>query len=209
MGIGPYIRQAFGRHEQAIAELYRGFYFNLDAYADQIADWVPRPARILEVGCGEGAVTQRLARRFPDAQILGIDIMPRVGRLFTGPRDHVHFEETTVQAIADREPGAFDLAVISDVMHHVPIDLRDAVLDATRRAIAPGGVLVLKDWERTATPIHWLCHGSDRWLTGDKVRYMRQPEARAMLARTFGSDAIVADARFAPWKNNFAMLIRV
>jgi 2-polyprenyl-6-hydroxyphenyl methylase/3-demethylubiquinone-9 3-methyltransferase len=208
MPLGPAVRRLFGRHEHRIAELYRAIFIDIDAYARQIGDWVPGARRILEVGCGEGAVTERLARAYPDADILAIDITPRVGRLFRGRRDRVTFVETTVQQVAAEQPGAFDLVILSDVLHHVPSAIRRELLAAVRATIAPGGSLIFKDWERTAAPIHWLCHAGDRWLTGDRVRYLRKPEAEAMLADAFGRPAVVAQAWVRPWRNNFAMLAR-
>jgi 2-polyprenyl-6-hydroxyphenyl methylase/3-demethylubiquinone-9 3-methyltransferase len=208
MPLGPAVRRLFGRHEHRIAELYRAIFVDIDASARQIGAWAPAARRILEVGCGEGAVTERLARLYPDADILAIDITPRVGRLFRGRRDRVTFVETTVQQVAATQPGAFDLVILSDVLHHVPSALRRELLAAVRATIAPGGSLIFKDWERSATPIHWLCHAGDRWLTGDRVRYLRKPDAEAMLADAFGRPPVVAQARVRPWRNNFAMLAR-
>ena len=209
MGIGQIVRGLLGRHEHRISELYRSVFVDLDAYVDQIARWAPDPGSILEVGCGEGAVTERIARRYPTADILAIDITPRVGRLFRGPAERVTFAEITVQEIAAQRAGGFDMAIISDVIHHVPLDLRTEILDATRRAVAPGGVVVFKDWERTASPIHWMVHGTDRWITGDRVQYLRKAQADAMMTRVFGARAVEAEARVRPWRNNFAMLARV
>jgi len=208
MPLGPAVRRLFGRHEHRIAELYRAIFVDVDAYGRLIGDWVPQARRILEVGCGEGAVTEQLARVYPDADILAIDITPRVGRLFRGRRDRVTFVETTVQQVAAEQPGAFDLVILSDVLHHVPLPIRRELLAAVRTTIASGGSLIFKDWERTAAPIHWLCHAGDRWLTGDRVRYLRKPEAEAMLADAFGRSAVVAQAWVRPWRNNFAMLAR-
>jgi 2-polyprenyl-3-methyl-5-hydroxy-6-metoxy-1,4-benzoquinol methylase len=208
MPLGPAVRRLFGRHEHRIAELYRAIFVDIDAYACLIGDWVPGARCILEVGCGEGAVTEQLAQVYPDADILAIDITPRVGRLFRGRLDRVTFVETTVQQVAAEQPGAFDLVILSDVLHHVPLPIRRELLAAVRATIAPGGSLIFKDWERTAAPIHWLCHAGDRWLTGDRVRYLRKPEAEAMLADAFGRPAVVAQAWVRPWRNNFAMLAR-
>jgi 2-polyprenyl-3-methyl-5-hydroxy-6-metoxy-1,4-benzoquinol methylase len=208
MPIGPAIRSLFGRHEHRVAALYRAIFVDIDAYARQIGDWVPSARRILEVGCGEGAVTERLASLYPEADILAIDITPRVGRLFRGRQDRVAFARITVQQVAAEQPGAFDLVILSDVLHHVPMAMRRELLAAVRASVAPGGALIFKDWERTAAPIHWLCHAGDRWLTGDRVRYLHRPEAEAMLAEAFGRPAVVARAFVKPWRNNFAMLAR-
>jgi 2-polyprenyl-6-hydroxyphenyl methylase/3-demethylubiquinone-9 3-methyltransferase len=208
MPLGPAVRRLFGRHEHRVAALYRAIFVDIDAYARQIGDWVPAARRILEVGCGEGAVTERLVQLYPDADILAIDITPRVGRLFRGPHDRVAFRQITVQQVAADRPGAFDLVILSDVLHHVPAAMRGELLAAVRATVAPGGALIFKDWERTAAPIHWLCHAGDRWLTGDRVRYLRRPEAERLLADAFGRPAVVARAFVAPWRNNFAMLAR-
>ena len=208
MPVGPVIRRMFGPFEHQITHAYREIYFNVDAYVEQLRHWVPAPKNILEVGCGEGAVTERLARAFPEARITAIDITPRVGRLYRGPTDRVRFLQCTAQEIAAREPGGYDLAMLVDVLHHVPLHLRQPLLDSVRETLGPSGALVVKEWERTATPIYWLCYASDRWLTGDRIRYMRREEWRPTFAASFGEAALVAEARTGPWRNNLVTLIR-
>jgi len=169
---------------------------------------MPQAEKILEVGCGEGAVTEQLARLYPNADIMAIDITPRVGRLFNGNRDRVQFVETTIQAVAATKPGQFDLIILSDVLHHVPIALREELLTAVHSTLAPEGRLFFKDWERRFTPIHWLGYASDRWITGDRIHYLRKQEAAELIAGTFGPDSIIAEARVRPWNNNFAFLVQ-
>jgi 2-polyprenyl-3-methyl-5-hydroxy-6-metoxy-1,4-benzoquinol methylase len=198
----------FGPYERWVTEAYRAFYVDIASFAEQIRRWTPVAKRVLEVGCGEGAVTERLRAAYPDAEITGIDITPRVGRLYRGSLDGVRFVQCSVQEIAKTEPGLYDLVVLSDVLHHVPIPVRKDLLNAIRTTLAPGGALVFKEWERNFTPVHWLCHASDRWLTGDHVSYMTRVEMREQLARSFGGAALVAEARIAPWRNNIATLVR-
>lgn len=207
MPLGPFVRHLFGRYEHRITALYRSAFIDLDAYAERIGAWVPHARRILEVGCGEGAVTERLAQLYPYAEILGIDITPAIGRLYREATGHVSFREATVQAVATERPGAFDLVILSDVVHHVPPQLREEILAAVRTCVAPGGLFLFKDWERTSTPIHWLCHAADRWLTGDRVSYLSKSQAEALLLRAFGRPA-EAEAWVRPWRNNFALLTR-
>ena len=208
MPIGPVVRRMFGPYERQIAEAYRSIYIDIDSYISTLLEWKPTALRILEVGCGEGAVTERLVKAYPAAQITAIDITPRLGRLFQGPAERVTFIECAVQEIAARDPAGFDLVLLSDVMHHVPEAFRQDLLDAARAALAPGGAFVFKDWERTNAPIHWMCHASDRWLTGDKVAFMNRAEMRERLAKSFGESSLVAEARLAPWRNNLATLVR-
>ncbi|MBS1240017.1 MAG: putative 3-demethylubiquinone-9 3-O-methyltransferase [Proteobacteria bacterium] len=207
MPIGPAVRKMFGRHERQIAELYRSIYIDLDSYIEVISNWISSPRRILEVGAGEGAVTERLAQAFPDAEILGIDIMPAVGRLYEGPVGKVRFEEKTVQQLAVEQPGAFDFVILSDVIHHVPPALRREILEALRACVAPGGRVIFKDWARSKTPIHWMCMASDKYLTGDDVNFLSRDEAAAAIEDVFGGGTIAATAFVKPWRNNFVFLL--
>ena len=207
MPIGPAVRKMFGRHERAIAALYRSIYIDLDSYIEVISNWVSSPTRILEVGAGEGAVTERLARAFPDAEILAIDIVPSVGRLYEGPKDRVRFVEKTVQQVATESPGQFDFVILSDVIHHVPPGLRHEIIQSLRTCVAPKGKVIFKDWGRSKTPIHLMCLASDKYLTGDDVNFLTQDEAAEKIEDVFGTGTIADRAYVKPWRNNFAFLI--
>ena len=208
MKIGPLIRRMFGPYERQISEAYRAIYIDIDAFVWLTRRWKPEAKKILEVGCGEGSITQRLKAAYPDANITAIDITPRVGRLYRGTLDGVRFMRCAIQEVAASDSGQYDLVVLSDVLHHVPLEFRQTLLDAIRTALAPQGTFVFKDWQRNYSPIHWLCYASDRWLTGDRISFMTRMEMRERLASSFGEAAIVAEARIGPWWNNLATLVR-
>jgi 2-polyprenyl-3-methyl-5-hydroxy-6-metoxy-1,4-benzoquinol methylase len=205
---GPYIRRLFGKHEHRVGEIYRSMFIDIDAFVDMMRHWNPNATRILEVGCGEGAVTERIAERYPHALITAIDISSRVGRLFLGSHERVKFLNCSVEDIVSSEREKYDLIVLSDVVHHVPPPLRQGLLNSIRAAMAPQGSFVFKDWERNFSPIHWMSYAADRWLTGDRISYMSRSEMRDFLTRTFGAASIVSEARVRPRWNNLAMLVR-
>ena len=206
MAIGPAVRALFGPYEREIAHLYRAIFIDLDDWSGRIGAWVPDAQNILEVGCGEGAMTERLCARYSQARITAIDVTPRVGRLFAGDAGRVEFLQMTVEDMAERHPQAYDLIVLSDVIHHVPKALRGSILTAIHQALAPGGMFVFKDWARTSTPIHWMCHAGDRYLTGDQVSYLDEQEIRSFLGERFGAPQ--DECRVRPWRNNFALMLR-
>ena len=206
--IGPLIRRAFGPYEHGVAELYRRIFIDLDDFAELMRAWVPQAHRILEVGCGEGAMTERLAGTYPTASITAIDIAPKAGRLFRGNASAVTFRKETVESVAAREPASFDLVVLCDVMHHVPPEARKSLLSAIKRSLTPEGSLVIKDWMISGWPIHWLCEMSDRYLTGDDVSYFTATSINAMLTGTFGDGCIQQADTVRPWRNNAVFFVQ-
>jgi 2-polyprenyl-3-methyl-5-hydroxy-6-metoxy-1,4-benzoquinol methylase len=204
---GPRIRRLFGPYERTVAEAYRRIFVDLDEFAARMHAWVPHAHKILEVGCGEGAMTERLVRTYPAASVTGIDITPNVGRLFRGPGSAVTFRQETVEAMAAREPAAFDLIVLADVIHHVPAGSRHSLMRAIEQALAPNGRLVFKDWIVSAAPIHWLSLMSDRHLTGDNVAYCTMEEIDALLTGVFGPGKVRQTNTVPPWRNNLMFLV--
>lgn len=81
------------------------------------------PTAILDAGCGGGDHTFFLARRFPGAQVLGIDID---ATLIVRNREtatklgipNVHFEIGDLTRLA--APMSYDLVVSIDVLEHIP-----------------------------------------------------------------------------------------
>ena len=92
---------------------------------------------VLEVGCGEGHVTAKLAGRFPGARVLGTDISPAIVEVARREHPDQDFSVCSVYDVA--RLGAWDLVVACELFEH----LRDPgrALEAVC-ATGPGHVLV-------------------------------------------------------------------
>jgi SAM-dependent methyltransferase len=93
----------------------------------------PVPARVLEVGCGEGVLARALAAAGHD--VTAIDPEAPEGPLF---------RRSTIEELA--EPGPFDAVVASRSLHHV--DDLERALDRIEALLVPGGVLVVNDFAK-------------------------------------------------------------
>ncbi len=97
----------------------------------------PKDAPILDFGCGIGNLTEPLAGSFGDVH--GFD--PSVKSLEVAqkraPAATLH---ATTEAIPDDH---FATAVLSGVLHHVPVNERPALLRTVRRKLRPGGRVVI------------------------------------------------------------------
>jgi len=207
LGIGPLVRRSFGRHERLIAELYRSFFVDLGEFVGSIRAHIPSPITILEIGCGDGMVTERIVHTFPDAAVTGIDICAHPGLLYRGERSRVRFLRTTTQDLAAAEPARYHLVIIADVLHHVPYPEWADFLSAAHRLMADGGTLVIKDWVRQPTVAYLLGYLSDRYVTGERIRYPYERELRALAQETFGASSIASEFRVRPWNCNLALVI--
>jgi ubiquinone/menaquinone biosynthesis C-methylase UbiE len=115
----------------------------------------PRPGEtILDVGCGTGAFAVMLKTACPAARIIGVDPDPAVLALAAAKARKAGVEIEWRQAMGDRltDLGAADKVVSSLVLHQCPLPMKQAILDAMRAALKPGGAMVVADYglQRTA-----------------------------------------------------------
>lgn len=102
--------------------------------------------RILDVGCGGGWSSISLARAYPAATVLGVDIdQPSVALAVANARgagmsDRVRF---LCQDAASLPEGTVDVAFAFECLHDMPRPVE--VLHAVRRTLAPGGSLIVMD----------------------------------------------------------------
>ena len=110
---------------------------------------VLKGARILDVGCGGGILSEALAAS--GANVMGIDLAPRVlevARLHLHESgQHVDYREVSVEALAQGMPGAFDAITCMEMLEHVPDP--GSVIDACAVLLKPGGGLFLSTLNRT------------------------------------------------------------
>lgn len=201
------MRRAFGRHERLVSEAYRRLFVDLDAFVASIRGRVGAPNEILEIGCGDGLLSERLALAFPGSAVTGIDICAQPGRLCQGDGGRVRFLQVTAEDLAARERTGYQLVIVGDVLHHVPYCDWSRFLSSVSALIAAGGTLVLKDWVRERTLAYWMGYLSDRFITGDRIRYPYEGELRSFAQGTFGSDSIRSEFRVKPWRCNLALVI--
>lgn len=101
---------------------------------------LPANARILDAGCGTGEISARLADLFPDARVLGVDILDHhlaLARERYAPRaPRLAFEHQSIFALPAAD-ATFDLTVCRHVIQSVPHAAR--VLAELQRVTRPGG----------------------------------------------------------------------
>jgi ubiquinone/menaquinone biosynthesis C-methylase UbiE len=107
------------------------------------------PGRALDVGTGTGAAAFILAQRFPEAEVVGVDltggmIAEAQGKTPPELADRVRFQEADAERLPFAD-GSFDLVTLSNM---IPF------FDELARVLAPGGPAVFAFSAGPDTPIY-------------------------------------------------------
>jgi 2-polyprenyl-6-hydroxyphenyl methylase/3-demethylubiquinone-9 3-methyltransferase len=114
-----------------------------------IQDAVPlRGARVLDVGCGGGILSESMARA--GARVLGIDLSQAVLDVADlhalDARVSVEYRAVAAEELAALEPGAFDLVTCMEMLEHVPDPA--ASVAALAALVKPGGDVIVSTLNR-------------------------------------------------------------
>lgn len=154
-------------------------------------DWIDRigtlrGARVLDVGCGGGILTDAMARR--GADVLGIDLADkslRVARLHAieAETPRVTYRRVAVESLAQEAPGAFDIVTCMEMLEHVPDPA--SVVRACGRLAKPGGWVFFSTLNRNPKSFVMAIVGAEYLLnlvprgTHEFARFIRPSELAA------------------------------
>ena len=96
---------------------------------------------ILEIGCGTGDMTRKIADAWPTVKIraLEVDRIQLERNQARNRHTNINYESGATQDIPC-ESESCDAVLMFKSLHHVPIDLLDQALDEIHRVLRPGGV---------------------------------------------------------------------
>jgi len=140
--------------------------------------------RILDIGCGHGAVIALLAGE-PGRTVLGIDPDPRKiawAKAGPGRLANVSLQEATADELLPDLEGHFDAVTVVDVLYLLPAKAWATFADCCRRLLKPGGLLLLKEAEANRSWKHFKCLAQEQVM----VRLLR---------RTHGSGGLTLQPR--------------
>ena len=113
-------------------------------YRDRLVLSYVTGRKILDAGCGEGITLEKLVRRFPDADVQGIDVDPEnvvICREHGLPVTQASLYELPY------DDGVFDTSILLEVLEH--LDHPEKAVSELARVTRPGGrILILYpvDW---------------------------------------------------------------
>lgn len=103
-----------------------------------------QPHSVVDIGCGDGRLTREIHLRFGAARVLGADYSERaiaLAKAMNMDRPGLRYQTLDITQVSFDEP--FDAAVLMEVYEHIPLDRTSSFLAGVRRALKPGGTLLL------------------------------------------------------------------
>lgn len=127
---------------------------------EAVSSRVPPAATVADVGCGHGLLSAMMALEDGSRTVHGVDPDSRKVKWATeaaGKLPNVHFEVGTVESLGAQRPGAFDAAVVCDVLYLLPLAQWPEFLRQVRGLLKPGGRFLLKEAEGDGSWKHYKC----------------------------------------------------
>jgi tRNA (uracil-5-)-methyltransferase TRM9 len=122
---------------------------------DRIVAYIGDAGKVLDIGCGNGRLAERLEREGKRVSYVGVDASPQLIAIASARKTQLRIiaadffvgditQSSWSLPFAD---ASFGIAIALAVLHHIPsFDLRVAVLRDIHALLKPGARLILTNW---------------------------------------------------------------
>jgi SAM-dependent methyltransferase len=117
---------------------------------------------VLDAGCGEGLLSEAIAERHPDWEVVGADYDEErleQGRVAADQKRVLNLRYVRADLTRDLGSGVYDAVVAVECLEEIPDD--EVALGRMATALRPGGLLLAHVPERDWGPV--LPGGADTW----------------------------------------------
>lgn len=129
-----------------------------DSFSDKLETNWDGKGKVLDIGTGRGRLAVEIAMRFPDAQVIGIDLWTKMWSVFGQTKAGAE-KNAIVAMVGDRctfkygdatklpfEDGEFQLVVSNFVFHEISTPDKMILFTEIARVLAPGGTFLILDF---------------------------------------------------------------
>jgi len=171
-------------------------------------------AKVLDVGCGAGLLSEALARE--GASVTAIDLAPELINVANlhklESRIEVDYRLTSVESLAGQQPGSFDAITCMEMLEHVPDP--GAILHTCAALLKPGGRLFVSTLNRTPAAFALAIVGAE-YIAGVLPKgthqyreFIKPSELAAWLRETDLEIEDVSGLLYEPWRNSARVISR-
>jgi len=208
---GQVARKVLGPLFPMAGRAYRSFGVDLAKVARSIPR-LPENAHLLDIGGGDGDLLNYILELNPTARVTMIDLAAGIGA-WVRPELREHVEVLPQTSIADYVKlgrPAPDAILLSDVVHHVPVDARDEFfrdLAGLFRSNPP--ILIVKEvapGSIRAKILFWM----DRYVSGDRnVRFLSPDELEQLVGKSLSVGGVESTDLLQHNPPNYALVFSI
>jgi hypothetical protein len=185
MSAGQLVRRALGPAFPVAGSAYRRVFVDVRKVAACLPV-LPGGSTLLDVGLGDGSITNPLLDRQPDLRVIGVDLAPSIGGMIRDDlRSRVELHPaTSVAELVAAGPLDIAAAFLSDVFHHVSSDARAGLVTDVLSAFGDRPrTLIVKDIVPQGARSR-LAFWADRNISGDRGVQAIGPAEMVTLVRS-------------------------
>ena len=183
------VREIVRAYDDPVVRAYCWARFGIlrQRFLDEIGQYLPAEGPVLDIGCGFGLFSLYYAATAPGRFVRGLDLNRRrialarraAGRLGL---HNVAYEESDARDY--KGDGEVSAAYMLDIVHHIAPASVPPLLAALRRALPPGGRLLVKDVDTHPAPKRWFTWLLDKAMAPSvPVHYWSADRLAAALTR--------------------------
>ncbi len=134
---------------------------------------LPVGGTILDLGCGEGMLTNLLGQAIPGARMIGIDVdEKRIAQATSAASPNATF---VCRRMEDVEVKDAEAVIVNDVLHHHGEEKQRELLKKVLETLRPGGIFVMKEVDANDMPDVWWTTFWDNLLYKKDTLHFRAP----------------------------------
>ena len=185
----------------------------VDRVYEHLTSHVQSGQRVLDIGCGTGALTVRAAER--GAFVKGIDINPEMLEIArqraeeAGLGERVEFAEIGVAELDGEPSEAYDIVMSGLCFSELSDGEIDYTLDQVKRILKPGGLLLVADESRPDGFFKRWMHRAIRWPLVIFTYLLTQTTTRAIahLAQRIQEAGFQVESVTHDWLGTFIQVV--
>ena len=115
---------------------------------EKIENKIPKKARVLDIGCGYGLLTNLIAINSEKREVSGIDLSNKrisIAKKSVGNRNNINFELKNCSEINLKN---YDVVIMSDFLHHINYEKQEKLIKDIYKDLNKGGLLIIQDVDK-------------------------------------------------------------
>lgn len=168
-----------------IAELYAALPAKGSFYAkarwrispiNAIEAMVPREGQVYDIGCGVGLLSNVMAIRSDERDVIGVDLSEEkidLAKKTVLARKNIRFERADAMNLVLHKP---DVVVACDLLHHMPFSAQEVFLKRVYGSLDDNGILLIQDIDKKPLHKYLFALGVDLVLNSMEKVYYRESE---------------------------------